>query len=336
MHEPGPAALRPAADLVARFRADVAHVAGGAPDQLGIAVSGGPDSLALLLLAHAAFPDRVSAATVDHSLRAESADEAKWVGEICRDLGVPHAVLGGQPEKTAGGLQAAARALRYRLLGDWASREGCALVATAHHADDQAETILMRMGRGAGLPGLAGIRPARPIVEGSEVMLVRPLLGWRKHELTGIVAASGLKAVDDPSNRSPRFDRSRIRAWLAAAEAPPAPRLAAAAAHLEDCEEALAWAAEAAWRLRAVADSGKVTIDAEGLPRELRRRLARRAIDAVRRAAGLAGPWREDGLDRVLTALAADGAATLGGVMCKGNDACWAFRPAPPRRVLGK
>lgn len=327
-------ALIPAADLVARFRADLAHLTGGSPERLGLAVSGGPDSLALLLLAHAALPGRIAAASVDHGLRPENASEAAWVGDICRDLGVPHAALRGIAAKAPGGVQAAARTLRYRLLGDWAAGEGCGHLATAHHADDQAETILMRMGRGAGLPGLAGIRPSRPIAEGSDVLLVRPLLGWRKAELAAIVAASGLTAVDDPSNRSPRFDRSRIRAWLAAADAPPAPRLAAAAAHLEDCEAALAWAGDAAWRLRAAAGE-TLTIDAEGLPRELRRRLVRRAIEEVRRGAGLAGPWREDGLDRVLTALAEGGAATLGGVLCRGGES-WTFRPAPPRRGLGK
>ena len=328
--EPG-AALAPAADLVARFRADVAQLAESAPGRLGLAVSGGPDSLALLLLAHAAFPDRVAAASVDHGLRAENADEAARVGEICRDLDMPHEVLRGAPGKEIGGLQAAARALRYALLGDWAARQGCTHLATAHHADDQAETLLMRMGRGAGLPGLAGIRPSRPLNEGSGIVLIRPLLGWRKQALTAIVAESGLEAADDPSNRSPRFDRSRIRAWLAAAEAPAAPRLAAAAAHLEDCEEALAWAADAAWRLRASLADG-VAIEAGGLPRELRRRLARRAIEAVRREAGLAGPWREDGLDRLLATLDAGGTATLGGVLCKGGES-WRFRPAPPRRA---
>ncbi|MGQ0661318.1 tRNA lysidine(34) synthetase TilS [Sphingosinicella sp.] len=331
MHEPGAAALAPAADLVARFRADVAQLAGGAPERLGVAVSGGPDSLALLLLAHAAFPGRIAAATVDHGLRPESGGEAAGVGEICHHLGVPHTVLHGEPAKLAGGLQAAARALRYRLLGDWAAHESCSQVATAHHADDQAETILMRMGRGAGLPGLAGIRPCRPLTDGSEILLIRPLLDWRRQELAAIVAASGLEPVDDPSNRSPRFDRSRIRAWLAAAEAPPAPRLAAAAAHLEDCDEALAWAADAAWRLRATVGD-EIAVDAEGLPRELRRRLARRAIEDVRRAAGLTGPWREDGLVRVLATLDAGGAATLGGVLCRGG-AGWTFRPAPPRRA---
>lgn len=331
MQHESAATLAPAADLVARFRADVARLAGGAPDRLGIAVSGGPDSLALLLLAHAAFPGRIAAASVDHGLRPESADEVARVGAICRDLDVPHAALRGTPGTERGGVQANARVLRYALLGDWALGAGCSHLATAHHADDQAETLLMRMGRGAGLPGLAGIRPSRPLAEGSKIMLVRPLLGWRKAELTAIVAASGREAVDDPSNHSPRFDRSRIRAWLAAAEAPSAPRLAVAAAHLEDCEAALAWAADAAWQARASTSDG-VTIRAEGLPRELRRRLARQAIDTIRREAGLAGPWREDGLDRVLSVLDEGGTATLGGVLCRAAKG-WHFRAAPPRRA---
>ena len=329
MHEPGADALAP--DLVARFRADAARLAGGAPRRLGVAVSGGPDSLALLLLAHAAFPGGIAAATVDHGLRPEAAAEAAMVADICAALGIAHVTLrGALGDGRQGGVQAAARTLRYALLADWAVAQGCTHVATAHHADDQAETLLMRMGRGAGLPGLAGIRPCRPLAAGSDTLLIRPLLGWRKQELTPIVAASGLEAVDDPSNRSPRFDRSRIRAWLTAAEAPEATRLAAAAAHLEDCDEALAWAADAAWRVRASIGE-EIAVDAAGLPRELRRRLARRAIEEVRGNAGLEGPWREDGLDRLLTALDSGGTATLGGVLCRGG-ANWTFRPAPPRR----
>jgi tRNA(Ile)-lysidine synthase len=281
----------------------------------------------MLLLAQAAFPGRIAAATVDHGLRPESAAEARWVGEVCAGLGVDHQVLSAAAAPARGGVQAAARALRYRLLAGWAEAQGCGQVATAHHADDQAETILMRLGRGAGLPGLAGIRPCRPLDESSAVQLIRPLLGWRRAELAALVEAAGLTAVDDPSNRSPRFDRTRIRAWLAAAEAVEAPRIAAAAAHLEDCEEALAWAADAAWRLRAVAGE-TVEIDAEGLPRELRRRLAKRAVETVRRAAGLTDPWREDGLDGVLAALNEGRTVTLAGVRC----GRWRFSLAPPRR----
>src|SRR5262245_44808706 len=108
----------PAAELVDRFRSDIAALTGAAPARLGIAVSGGPDSLALLLLAQAAFPGAVAAATVDHGLRTESATEARFVARICVRLGVPHAILAAD-EPIAGNVQAGARALRYRLLGQW-------------------------------------------------------------------------------------------------------------------------------------------------------------------------------------------------------------------------
>jgi len=326
VHDAGPDAL--AGSSVARFRADAERLAGGPIDRLSVAVSGGPDSLAMLLLGHAAFPGRIEAATVDHGLRPENAVEAEGVAQICAGLGVGHRILrAAAPAAARGGVQATARALRYRLLADWAVAAGCSHVATAHHADDQAETLLLRLGRGAGLPGLAGIRPSRPLLEDCPVRLIRPLLGWRRSELAEIVGAAGLTAVDDPSNRSPRFDRTRIRAWLAAAEAVEAPRIAAAASHLEDCEEALDWAADAAWRLRATVAEA-VEVDAGGLPREIRRRLAKRAIETVRGAAAIGGDWREDGLDRVLAALDEGLTVTLGGVLCAG----WRFSLAPPRR----
>ena len=314
----------------ARFREDVAALAGGAPIRLGLAVSGGPDSLALLLLARTAFPGQVYAATVDHGLRPESPGEARFVAGICETLGVPHAILSaGRPPEGAS-VQARARALRYRLLADWADAAGLSHVATAHHADDQAETLLMRLARGSGLPGLAGIRAQRMLRENSEARLVRPLLDWRRAELVSLVEQAGLTAVDDPSNREARFDRTRFRTLLAASgELDPA-RLAEAALHLADCEAALAWAAEAAWSLRAVRGA-ELEIDVSGLPREIARRLARRAIETIRGERGIGGEWREDGLDRLLDTLASGGRATLAGILCSGG-AAWRFRPAPPRR----
>ena len=161
-------------------------------------------------------------------------------------------------------------------------------------------------------------------------MLIRPLLGWRKQELAAIVAASGLEPLDDPSNRSPRFDRSRVRAWLTAAESRQR-RACCGGGASRGLRAALAWAADAAWRLRASVGE-EILVEPAGLPRELRRRLARRAIEQVRGAAGLKGPWREDGLDRLLATLDGGGAATLAGVACRGG-AGWTFRPAPPRRA---
>ena len=159
-----------------RFRANLDALV--APEaRLGVAVSGGPDSLALLLLAAAARPDRVEAATIDHRLRAESQDEAAMVARVCEKLGVRHAILAARwSELPETAIQERARKERYLLLGYWAEERGIDAIVTAHHAEDQAETILMRLARGAGVRGLAGIRP-RSVSPGAHVRLIRPLLG---------------------------------------------------------------------------------------------------------------------------------------------------------------
>jgi tRNA(Ile)-lysidine synthase len=307
-----------------RFRSDFEALAGAAPERLGIAVSGGPDSLALLLLAHAAFPGRVHAATVDHRLRPESAEEAEFVARVCAALSVPHSILSDQATPIAGGnVQAQARELRYRLLADWAAPLGW--LATGHHQDDQAETILMRLARGAGLAGLAAIRPRRSL---GPVTLVRPLVGWRRIELARIVAEAGLDPVDDPSNRADGFDRTRIRALLAErGEALPAARLAASAAHLGEAEEALAWSADREWAERASFEPGAIALDPSGLPTELVRRLAARAIDSLRGDPD----WRRDKLASALAEVERGGTVTLAGVKIEAGER-WRFAPEPPRR----
>jgi tRNA(Ile)-lysidine synthase len=303
-----------------RFRRDFEALAGAVPERLGVAVSGGPDSLALLLLAHAAFPGRVQAATVDHRLRPESGGEAAFVTGVCADLSVPHAILADATTPIEGGnVQAQARALRYRLLADWAAPLGW--LATAHHQDDQAETVLMRLARGAGLAGLAAIRPRREL---GSVTLVRPLVGWRRAELVEIVAEGGLSAVDDPSNRSDAYDRTRFRALLGGSDLLPPPRLAAAAAHLREAEEALEWAAEREWQARVAAVGHALLLDPADLPSELLRRLAARAIDTLRGDPD----WRRDKLP---AALAAGERVTLAGIMITPGPR-WRFEPEPRRR----
>src|SRR3954466_8445661 len=126
--------------LLERFAGDLAPCGGGT-GLLGVAVAGGPDSLALLLLAEAAFPGRVRAATVDHRLRPESAGEAAFVARICADRGVPHDILEASVARAGEGLQAAAREARYAALAAWMRERGLAWLLTAHHADDQAETL---------------------------------------------------------------------------------------------------------------------------------------------------------------------------------------------------
>ena len=301
----------------ARFRADLEGLTGGPPHRLALAVSGGADSLALLLLGHAAFPGRVHAATVDHGLRAEAADEAAFVAEICARLGVPHATLAAKMTQSVN-IQAGARTRRYALLGEWARSAGADWLATAHHLDDQAETLLMRLLRGSGLAGLAGIRP----VHDADPPIVRPLLGWRRDELAALVAAAGIAPVDDPSNGDTRFDRVRIRAHLAANPwLDPVP-LARSAAALAEAEAALAWAADRAWRDHVEGDA----LDPAGLPAEIRRRLV------VRLLAQLGGPApRGEEIGRLLATLEGGGTATLAGVKCVGGPV-WRFAAAPPRR----
>ena len=205
----------PDAALIARFRDDLTAVwplAKNADARLGIAVSGGPDSMALLLLAHAALPGRVEAATVDHRLRVESADEAAMVAQLCRGLGIAHRTL--SVTVATGNVQEQARIARYAALGDWYDDRGLQGLATAHHLDDQAETLMMRLNRGSGLAGLAGIR-ATTAIPGHDGVLIRPVLGWRRADLAKVVAEAGVTAAADPSNADDRFDRVRMRKALA-------------------------------------------------------------------------------------------------------------------------
>lgn len=313
----------PDPESVARFRADLEALTDAAPGLVGVAVSGGPDSLALLLLAHAAFPGEVRAATVDHRLRAESAAEAGFVGDVCAGLQIPHATLAAD-EAIAGNVQAGARALRYRLLANWAAAEGIGWLLTGHHRDDQAETLLMRLQRGAGLAGLAGIRPR---TEMGGLKVVRPLLGWSRAALAALVEAAGLAAVRDPSNEDERYDRARLRRRLAETDwIDPAP-LARSAEALAEADLALEWSVERLIGERVEAVAGGLAFDPEGVPAELRRRALLRLLALLVPA----DPPRGEAVQRLLATLDAGGAATLAGVRCEGGPV-WRFTPAPPRR----
>lgn len=323
----------PSAALVARFKADLQGLTGGEPEALGVAVSGGPDSLALLLLSAAAYPGKVHAATVDHGLRPESASEAGFVAQLCGDLGVQHTILRLEwPEPRGANIQARSREARYGKLGGWALDRNIPYVATAHHVNDQAETVLMRLARGSGISGLAGTRRRRFLaantVSGAEVHLVRPLLGWRRDELRGIVDAAGLIAVEDPSNADERYDRVRMRAFLAHQDWLDSKSLADSAHHLAEAEEALDWLTRQlagdrmTWR-----DDGRVSIDAHGLPREVQRRLLLIGLSHFTSSNDLPGPK----LARLLDQLRAGRAGTLAGVAGK-PGAIWLLDWAPPRK----
>lgn len=317
------APIPPDADLVRRFAADLAAL-GNEEGRIAIAVSGGPDSLALLLLAAAARPGEVEAASVDHGLRAESADEAAAVAALCRELGVPHQVLRAAPD--AGNVQAEARRARYAALAGWMRARGLDVLLTGHHADDQAETLMMRLLRGSGVAGLAGVRARGTVPDAPGLRLLRPLLGWRRDELAGLCAACGAEPAQDPSNRDERFDRARLRARLAEAPWIDPAALARSAGLLAEAEEALGWAAERHWR-DAVREDGPALVYTPGdAPQEVRLRVLKRAIEAF------SGPVPRGGeLARLEAALRRGESATLSGVLARGGGE-WRLEPAPPRR----
>ena len=184
------------------------------PRSVGVAVSGGGDSMALLHLAVLALrPHRrgIHAVTVDHGLREASAAEALRVTWACASLEVPQETLRWDGAGR-GNLQARAREARRRLIGAWARDRGVGTVLLGHTADDQAETILLRLARGSGVDGLSGM-PDRFSAEG--VAWERPLLGVTREALRGWLARRGVPWTEDPSNEDPRFDRARARAMMA-------------------------------------------------------------------------------------------------------------------------
>ena len=247
------------------------------------------------------------------------------VAAVCQRLRIPHTILMlDWPSPPKRNLQASARAARYDALGAWALERGLTAVATAHHLEDQAETLLMRLARGAGVGGLGATRAKRPLVEG--VRLVRPLLGWRKAELAALVARAGVKPVDDPSNRDPRHDRVRMREWLKRADWADPERLAASAAWLNEADEALEWALVPLVKERLTRDDTALVVDPSGVPRELQRRLLLVAFDELE----VPRP-RGPELARALNTLRNGGVATLAGVKLEGGET-WRLQPAPPRR----
>ena len=220
-----------------------------------LAVSGGPDSTALMWLA-ARWRDqretapKLVAVTIDHSLRKESAREARAVARLAKTLNVEHVRLRWTGRKPKTGIQEAARNARYRLLSEEAHRQNATHILTAHTLDDQAETVLFRMVRGSGVSGLAGMRrlDGMPVKDAKPAQLVRPLLGVPKARLIATLKAARVPYATDPSNADPRFTRPRLRALmpLLAAEGLTSERLSRLANRAGRIEEALFVALNAA------------------------------------------------------------------------------------------
>ncbi len=328
MASPAPAEGWPDAAAIARLavRLKALWPEGGSA-RLGIAVSGGPDSTALLLLAAEALPGRVEAATVDHGLRPESAREAADVAALCGRIGVPHATL--RVDVAPGNVQAEARHARYAALAAWADERGLGALATAHHADDQAETLLMRLNRASGVAGLAGAR-ARGLVPGMQLPLLRPVLDWRRAELARVIAAAGVDAVDDPSNGDEKFDRARLRKVLAQADWLDVAAIARSAAHIADADEALDWAAQREW------EQG---VQRQALGMSYRPRAPRAVVLRVlaRIVSELEGhPPRGGVVARLFEALASGRPGSIGELVVRADISGWSFTRAPKVRSASR
>jgi tRNA(Ile)-lysidine synthase len=283
-------------------------------ERVGLLVSGGCDSTALMVLFADWLADRRgeksahTVLTVDHRLRPHSCEEAQAVAHAAAALGFAHATLVWEGEKPTSGLQAAARRARYRLTSEYAARHGIATLLTAHTADDQAETLLMRLARGSGICGLAGMASHTPLLRAPclpramdagisrPLAIVRPLLGLPKARLRATLRARAIAWREDPSNLSPQFERTRLRAVWGELEqlgltseklALSARRLGRASAALEQAVEEYC---DPAAKRFATDRLGFIRIDAPALhraPAEIAVRLIGRAVAA---AGGARGP----------------------------------------------
>jgi tRNA(Ile)-lysidine synthase len=314
-----------------------------------LAVSGGPDSTALLVLAarwvrglksQRQRTPKLFAVTVDHGLRPESAREAAAVKRLAGKLGVPHRTVRWSGKKPRTGLQEAARLARYRLLAQAASQIGCAHILTAHTLDDQAETVLFRLARGSGLIGLGGMARSSPLpISMTGQMLLRPLLHISKARLVATLKSLRIDFSEDPSNVDPRFTRARLRTLMPelAREGLDARGLARLAARMRRAEATVAFAVAAArnalapdpWSRR-----GPIVFETAqfaSLPAEVGLRLLGEAIGHT----GSEGPVELAKLEALYEALAAARSPlrrTLAGALITLGSERVTVEPAPARR----
>ncbi len=286
---------------------------------LGVMVSGGGDSMALLHLLHRAAVAQgvwIEAITIDHGLREGARAEAEMVATFCAARGIPHQISLWQRGKVAGNLMDEARRARYQIAETWADARGLSQIAVGHTADDQAETFLIGLSRQAGIDGLSRMRGQW---RQGDVTFVRPLLAIPRAELRDYLRRHAIQWADDPTNEDSHYTRVKARNTLAAL-APlgiTATTLAAVSDNLETARLALVRQVQTAAQSIAQTEAGVLSIPGPTFlsqPEEIQRRLL---ITALRWISGAGYPPRESGLMAVQTAIAAGKDATLGGVRFK-------------------
>ena len=284
----------------------------GAPWPGVVALSGGGDSLALMHLladwAKALGRKPPTALIVDHALRSGSADEAGRAAGFARNAGLSAHILTRKGAAPKSGIEAAARDARYGLMGAWLKAHGLATLYVGHTLDDQAETFLLRLGRGSGLDGLSAMRMLAPfpLPDFGDLNLARPLLRVGRARLRSFLRNRQQPWLEDPMNSEARFARSRIRGLMPALEAAGLSpgRIADAAGHLARAREALELVTEAVLTRAAMADGGRVLLDAEALraaPREVGLRVLAALLMTV---SGEAYRPRFEALERLFDSIA--------------------------------
>lgn len=299
------------------------------PAVLGVAVSGGGDSIALLHLLHVfatLHGTKLRAVTVDHGLRPEAAEEAKGVAKQCARLGILHETLTWTGWNGKGNLQNEARIARYAAMARWAKSAGISTIALGHTADDQAETVLMRLARRAGVDGLSGMR-LRSHREG--MTWVRPLLNITRERLRAYLIQENIPWIDDPSNEDTRFDRIKSREALSILKplGIEIEGLAEVASHMAKCQHALDWQTFLAAKDIVTLDAGAVAIDECALrllPEEIQRRLY---IKAMQWISGSRYPPRRGAVASVMLALRDGQSGTVDGCHVRRvGGRVWVFR----------
>ena len=256
------------------------HFASDLADRLGVAVSGGSDSLAVLVALAEWGGAEIFAVTVDHGLRPEAADEAIAVAKHCQQLGIKHDVLRWSGWDGDRNLMQSARDARYSLIAAWARERGIDDVALGHTRDDVAETLLMRLQRGAGLDGLSAMADR---TKRHGVTFHRPALGLSRAELRSLLVAREIEWIEDPTNEDLRFDRAKVRKIITALDLD-SEALAQTAMYLRDARDALSEIATGVAQAHVQWDAGDVLIDLEALraqPKDIVRRILRAALAYV-------------------------------------------------------